>query len=334
MIRESDFQPPLFVGVDVGGTNIKLGIIDDEGHIVVKAAISTHEERGPAEAVGRIGDTIERCLKEHELTWDQVQALGIGTPGPMDILGGLVTDPPTMPHWRNYPLRDELSRRCHHKPVAFTNDANAAAFGEFWLGRGRDAESLVLLTLGTGVGGGIILGGQLINGANSFGGEVGMMVIDSSDSARECAWGGQHGQLEAYSSASAVVARMQGLLDAGVETRVRQSVDAGEELNTKLIGEAAEVGDEVAQDVILEAARYLGIGVTNLVHVLDPGVILLGGAMTFGKDETQTGRDFIKAVRQEFASRSFPEVVDRTRVAYASLGSDAGFIGAAGLSRV
>lgn len=321
------------MGIDVGGTNIKLGVVDDEGKRLIQSEIRTEEERGPADAVDRVGTETERLLSELGLNLSDIHSLGLGTPGPMDIPAGLVTDPPTMPHWRHFAIRDALSQRLDGKPVAFTNDANAAAFGEFWLGGGRESESMVLLTLGTAVGGGIIIGGHLLDGANSFGGECGMMVIDSSSDARECAWGGQHGQLEAYASASGLVARAKELLDEGASSSVRTRVKAGEELTSKLLAEEAELGDKFAKDAILEAGRYLGIGVTNIVHVLDPGTVLLGGAMNFGRMETQVGRDFIKAVRSEFEARSFPEVTQKTRIEYATLGANAGFVGAAGLAR-
>lgn len=333
MRNDLHYQNPLFVGIDVGGTNIKLGIVDDNGTRLIQSEIRTEEQRGPADAVERMAVETERLVSELGLNLSDIHSLGLGTPGPMDIPAGIVTDPPTMPHWRHFGLRDALSERLNGKPVAFTNDANAAAFGEFCLGGGRDSDSLVLLTLGTGVGGGIIIGGQLLDGANSFGGECGMMVIDSSSDARECAWGGQQGQLEAYASASGLVARAQERLREGASSSVRDRIGAGEQLTAKILAEEAESGDEFARDLILEAARYLGVGVTNIVHVLDPGTVLLGGAMNFGRMETRIGRAFLQAVRAEFESRSFSGVTAKTRVAYAELGADAGFVGAAGLAR-
>lgn len=147
-------------------------------------------------------------LAESSVSMDSIARLGLGTPGSMNISEGMILEPPNMPHWRNYPIRDALAEACG-KPVSFANDANAAAYGEFWIGSGRNHTSMIMLTLGTGVGGGIIVEGKSIDGNNSFGSECGHIVVDSSAEARECAWGGGRGELEAYASASAVVRNAQ-----------------------------------------------------------------------------------------------------------------------------
>jgi glucokinase len=170
-------------------------------------------------------------------------------------------------------------------PVAFTNDANAAAFGEFWVGSGRQYDGLILLTLGTGVGGGIIVGGMAIEGVNSFGAECGHIIVDSRPDARLCVWGGGRGELEAYASASAVADRAEKLLAEGRVSALTKRLAKGESMSTLMLAEEAEAGDELALEVILEAATYLGIGIVTLVHTIDPGAVILGGAMNFGGNE-------------------------------------------------
>ena len=322
---------PFFVGVDVGGTNTKIGVVDDDGRILGKTSISTHEERGPADAVARIAKAVEQLLREIGLSFDDVAAIGLGTPGSQDIPRGIIYEPPNMPHWRNYPIRDELALACK-KPVAYANDANAAAYGEFWVGSGRQHPCMVMFTLGTGVGGGIVLHDHLVEGENSFGSELGHLVIDARPDARLCVWGGGLGQLEAYASASAVVVRAEEALAAGAQSSIHKRRQAENGLTAKMLFEEAEQGDQFSIDIILETARYLGVGVTTIVHALDPGLVVLGGAMTFGGHATQTGRAFLAAVRKEFLGRTF-HVVEKTVIDYASLGGDAGFIGAAGIAR-
>ena len=244
----------------------------------------------------------------------------------------MIHDPTNLPHWRFFPIRDVLSKILG-LPVAFNNDANAAAYGEFWVGSGKDSKGLILLTLGTGVGGGIIVDGVVVEGVNSFGAECGHIIVDSRPDARLCVWGGGRGELEAYASASAVADRAEQLLADGRPSSLKRRVAAGETLSTLMLSEEAEKGDALSLEVILEAATYLGIGIVTLVHTIDPGAVILGGAMNFGGHDAQVGRQFIERVREVFRSRAFDIVVKNTVIDYASLGGDAGYIGAAGIAR-
>ncbi|MBM4094615.1 MAG: ROK family protein, partial [Planctomycetes bacterium] len=194
-------QGPFYAGIDVGGTNTKIGLVDDFGRTVAYQSIPTAEEDGPADLIRRVSEAVARIRDEAGIGPRDLVAAGLGTPGPMDIPRGLILDPVNLPHWRNFPVRDELAR-VTGLPVSFTNDANAAAYGEFWVGSGRQSESMIMLTLGTGVGGGIIVGGLVVEGVNSFGAECGHVIVDSRPDARLCVWGGGRGELEAYASAS------------------------------------------------------------------------------------------------------------------------------------
>lgn len=331
-ITVSQAKRPLFAGVDVGGTSIKMGLVDDLGRRLGVTAIGTEQERGPADAIGRINQALTRLAAQLEVRWEDVAAIGLGTPGSMDLPAGTILEPPNMPDWRYFPIRNRLSEACD-KPVSFANDANAAAFGEYWIGSGRQFQSIAMFTLGTGVGGGIILNGISINGQHSFGSELGHLVIDQSADARQCVWGGGRGELEAYASAPAVVARAAELLAAGRDSSVRVRVTAGEELTPLLLCEESERGDQLSQEIILETARHLGVGVVSVVHTVDPDAVILGGAMNFGGHDTETGRRFLDAVRAEFKSRAYHVVRDSTVIDFASLGGDAGYLGAAGLAR-
>jgi glucokinase len=330
-IGAGEAQRPLFWGIDVGGTNIKLGLVDAKGRTVAFEAVETREAEGPQRAVDRGVDAMQRMVRQAGIAPGEVVRAGLGTPGSMDLPTGYLIEPPNLPRWWRFPIRDAFSQPLG-LPVTFLNDANAAAYGEFWLGVGRDHSSMILLTLGTGVGGGIIVADELINGVNSFGSECGHILVDSRNDARLCVWGGGRGQLEAYASASAVVQRAREALQSHPSPRLTQWDLAGN-LTAKRVYEAACDGDPVALGIVDETARWLGIGVTTLVHTIDPGLVVLGGAMNFGGPDSPVGQRFLTGVREEFRQRTFANVYDGTRIEFATLGGDAGYLGAAGYAR-
>ncbi len=325
-------EAPFFFGVDVGGTNIKIGLVDNRGQTLAFEEIETLEPAGPQQAVDRIAKTCDRMAAGVGVTQGQVVRVGLGTPGTMDIPKGIFVEPPNLPHWYYFPIRDAVAKACG-LPVSFVNDANAASFGEFWVGTGAKVDSLILLTLGTGVGGGIIVDGHLISGVNSFGSECGHIIVDSHPNARLCVWGGGRGQLEAYASASAVAVRAEEALRDGAVSSLTRLAMAGKAITAKRVYEAAEGGDLFALSIIDETAMYLGIGITTLVHTIDPGLVVLGGAMNFGGAKSSVGRRFLDKIRAVFAERTFPNVLAGTTIDFATLGGDAGYIGAAGFAR-
>ncbi len=318
---------PLFLGIDVGGTNVKIGLVSDSGEVLCATSFPTNSERGPAYAVQESRKNFDLLLAQHELTSERVVGAGLGTPGPMDIGRGMILEPVNLPAWKNFPIRDRLSDALG-LPVTFTNDANAAAFGEYWLGSAHELTSLVYFTLGTGVGGGIIVDDCCIEGVHSLGAELGHVCVDWSPTARRCGCG-KTGHLEAYASATALVARMQERL------RATQSASLSpDSLTAKQIADAAESGNSLAQDVIEETAEYLARGIAVVVHTIDPEAILLGGAMTFGGQTSTIGRRFLQTIKTHVGKLVFPEITQNLKIDYAVLGSNAGFVGAAGLARL
>lgn len=333
-IPTSDAKRPLFAGVDVGGTNIKLGIVDDAGRTLGRTSIPTEVEQGPEDAMKRARQGLDELLGQAGIGIDDIAAVGLGTPGTMDIPHGILLEPPNLPTWHHFPIRDRLESLTG-KIVSFANDANAAAYGEFWVGGGQHYHSIVMLTLGTGVGGGIIIGDLSIDGENSHGSECGHIIIDYHDDARMCSCG-RRGHLEAYASATAVIHRTEELLaNTTRPTTIREKLAAGkEELTPLLLMREAEAGDEVSLELILDTARYLGVGIVSLMHTIDPGTVILGGAMNFGGHATPLGRQFLERVRREVRLRAFETLVERTVVDFAHLGGHAGYIGAAGIARM
>ena len=326
-------EAPYFWGVDIGGTGIKLGLVDQNGKTVAYEKIPTRESEGATAAMQRVA-AIVNDVEERLGVQGKVPGIGLGAPGPMDLPNGYLVAPPQLPSWWNFPLV-ECVKSLLDRQVSFLNDANAAAFGEFWLGTGRDSDSMILLTLGTGVGGGIIVDGELVNGVNSFGSECGHMLVDPSPTARLCVWGGGRGQLEAYASASAVVGRTRDRLTAGAQSSLSGLLGGSDsELTARKVYEAArDNNDELAFEIIDETARWLGIGITSLVACLDSGVVTLGGAMNFGGRDCPIGQRFLEAIRKEFVERSFKIVAEGTTIEFATLGADAGYLGVAGYAR-
>jgi glucokinase len=326
------FELPLFVGVDVGGTNIKVGLVDSLGAIVASSKFPTQQELGPQHAMKQSRRVLDQLFESLPFSWDDVAAAGLGTPGPMDIAAGMILTPSNLPAWHNFHAQDALSRALD-KPVAFANDAAAAAYGEFWVGAGRLHDSIVLLTLGTGVGGGIIIHDMSIDGSHSHGGEVGHIVIDTSPQARICSCG-HKGHLEAYASASGIVARTREALVNHRNSVLSQQIGEASPLSALMISEAAAAGDDLACQIVSETAMYLGRGITTLAHVIDPSAFFLGGAVDFGGAESRLGRKFLNEVIDEVKQNSFPVIANRLTIEFAQLGSEAGFVGAAGLGRL
>ncbi len=333
MAASENFKRPLFAGVDVGGTNIKIGIVDDRGQIVADNKFPTQPAASPDIAIEQSRQELDSLLEESGFAWDDVDAIGVGTPGPMDIKHGTILTPTNLPGWHHYPIREKLAVAVD-KPVTFANDAGAAAFGEYWVGGGQAFDSMVMLTLGTGVGGGIIVDDFSIDGEHSHGAELGHVTIDTSDQARTCGCGVK-GHLEAYASASALVERTREALQRpeGKHSLLRDRVGDASPLSALMISHAANDGDTLALEMVLETADYLARGIAQLAHTIDPAAFILGGAMNFGGNHSSLGQKFLQQIVSETRKVVFPVLGERLVVKFAELGSEAGFVGAAGLAR-
>ena len=207
-----DPRPPFYLGIDLGGTNIKSGVVDDTGRPLSSVSIETQADQGPEVGVENLARAGRMAVEASGLRWDQIAAVGLGSPGTMDLSRGMLLQPPNLPGWDDLPIRDLLAAKLDKRTI-LQNDANAAAFGEYWAGAGRNTRSLVLFTLGTGVGCGIITEGRIIEGRHSHGGECGHIIIQM-ENGRRCGCGA-YGHLEAYASATALVKRALDLLEEG-----------------------------------------------------------------------------------------------------------------------
>jgi glucokinase len=322
---------PLYIGIDVGGTNIKVGVVTDAGASLARVKVPTEAARGHEVGVENICRAALEAVEQARLTLDDIRGVGLATPGTMDIPAGMLLDPPNLPGWVDVPIRQLIADRLE-RPVVLQNDANAAAMGEYWIGGGRDVRSMVLWTLGTGIGCGIIVNDMVLEGEHSHGAECGHIVVEM-DNGRYVDTG-QYGTLEAYCGAKGLVRRCREALHAGRPSILRRNVLACEEITPLMIARAAEAGDELANELVMETARYMGVGTTTLMHTINPAMFLLGGAMTFGRNQSELGRRFLQRIREEVRLRAFPVPAAKTIIDYATLGGDAGYIGAAACARL
>jgi glucokinase len=330
-LSAAEASRPFFVGLDLGGTNMKAGIVDDAGRTVAYHSEPSHVERGPDDVARRLGGMVATLCEIAGIQTADISAVGLGTPGPQNLQTGVLHDTGNMPGFEGFPIRDRVSDACG-LAVTFANDATAAAYGEYWIGSGRSLSSMVFWTLGTGIGGGVIIGDACLEGHHSHATECGHIIVDTSDTARDCPCG-QKGHLEAYASATSLVTIAREQLASGVTGQLADAVAGGAELTPVLIADAARGGDPLALHLILDAARWMGIGTVNLMHVIDPEGVVFGGAMTFDGEDDPVGRAFLERIRQEVRERAFPVLARETTIHYAALGGDAGYIGAAGLAR-
>ncbi len=332
-ISRDEAQAPFFAGIDLGGTNIKVGVVDDLGRPLSWLKIPTESQRGPDEGARRMAEAVREAARQAGIEYRELVGAGLGSPGTMDIPAGMLLEPHNLPGWYHFPIRERVSQYAE-LPVTFVNDANAAAYGEFWVGTGRDFHSMVLFTLGTGVGCGVIIGDLLIEGEHSHCAECGHIIVDSSPTARMCGCG-QPGHLEAYASATGLIKRAEEALANDTDSVLHAWLAEGRRLTPLLLAEAAQQAqDALALELIFETARWLGIGAVDLAHTIDPDGIVFGGAMTFGGADDALGRAFLDRIRQEFRQRAFPVLAEAIKIDFASLGGDAGYLGAAGIARL
>lgn len=271
-----------------------------------------------ARAAAMVKDSIERFCASNG---GEVIGVGIGSPGPLDRASGLVLETPNL-GWTNFPLRDLVSNLTN-LPATLDNDANCATYGEWWQGAGRDAHTLVGLTLGTGIGGGLVVDGEIHHGASDAAGEFGHMTIDTTGRKCKC---GNYGCLEAYASGPNIAARAVEGLDAGIESVLTDLVEGSlEEITAATVYEAVVLGDAFAHEVMRETAKVLGVGIANLINALNPDAVVIAGGVT------RAGEHLFEPLNKEVRRRAFRSAVQACRILPAALPETAGVIGAAGV---
>jgi glucokinase len=311
-----------YIGIDLGGTNIKAGAVDRTGRSLSRVSHSTESRTGYRGVVERIAEAARCAAREAGVDLAAVRGVCLASPGVITIASGIVHVSPNLPGWSEVPLAGDVGAALGRE-VILENDANAAAWGEFWVGAGRNVDSMVMLTLGTGVGGGIVLNGRVWHGAQDSAGEIGHMLI--KEGGRRCGCG-RLGCLEAYASVTALSGRFVEAVLAGEASSLAAAVRAGRTPTGREICDAAAQGDPLAQRLMQETAYYLGVGIVNICHVLNPERVVLTGGMT------AAGERILGPVRRTVREMAFAAMAEKMEIVFAALGEDAGYIGAAGMA--
>lgn len=309
-----------YVGVDLGGTNIKAGVLDADAEVLCSLSVPTEVPKGRDAVVSNIIEAAEQAIGKAGVNRAKVAGIGIGSPGPLSHRQGLVINPGNLPCLKDTPLRKIVTERTGI-PSTLENDANAAAFGEYWAGAGKGVSDLVMFTLGTGVGGGVIVEGRLLRGFFENGAELGHIIVQPNGRRCSC---NQLGCVEAYSSAYNLARVAEEMIQAGESSSLKAKVDAGQMLMAEDIVAAAKAGDALATKVWDQACYYLGLVIVNMQHMTNPErVVLAGGLIAAG--------DFLlDRVCAHAKKLTWNLLNDLPEVRFATLGNDAGFIGAAG----
>ena len=299
-------------GVDVGGTTIKMGFFETSGKLIDKWEIKTDTSNGGENILSDIAKAIDNKLAQEGISKNDVQGVGVGVPGPVNSKG-IVLKCVNL-GWGVFNVEEELASLTGLK-VKAGNDANVAALGEMWQGAGKGSEDMVMVTLGTGVGGGIIVDGKVIAGANGAGGEIGHITVNDDEiEACNC---GQYGCLEQYTSATGIVRMAKRKL---AKTDEETSLRAVEELSANIIFDEAKKGDKIAGELVEELGKILGSTLSNIAAVTNPEVIVIGGGVS------KAGQILIDTIHKHFTESVFHACKD-TRFVLAGLGNDAGMYG-------
>ncbi|HEL2251377.1 TPA: ROK family glucokinase [Streptococcus suis] len=311
------------IGIDLGGTSVKLAILTTEGEIQEKWSIKTNILDDGSHIVPDIIDSIKQRFETYGLTKDDFLGVGMGSPGVVDSEAGTVIGAYNL-NWKTLQLVKEQFESALGLPFFIDNDANVAALGEQWVGAGNNNPNVVFMTLGTGVGGGVIAAGNLIRGVKGAGGELGHITVDFDDPfACTC---GKKGCLETVASATGIVNLSRRYADqyAG-DAKLKQMIDDGQDVTAKDVFDLAKEGDDLALIVYRHFSEYLGVACANIAAVLNPAYIVLGGGVS------AAGEFLLDGVRKVFAENSFPQIKESTQIVLATRGNDAGVLGAASL---
>jgi glucokinase len=307
------------VGVDLGGTQIRALRTDLRGNKAERAQQLTEAEHGSEHVIQNIHATINEVLEGVD-TGD-IQGIGIGAPGPIDR-DGRVYDPPNLPGWDTSHSLTEMLTNEYNLPAWAGNDANLAALGERRFGAGKGFDNLVFMTISTGIGGGIISDGKLLTGWRGFAAEVGHQTLVPEGPLCGC---GRRGHLEALASGTAIARDAQTALQEGKPSGLMGMAHSIQEVTAKHVTAAASLGDELAIEILERAAFYIGLGLVNLIHILEPQAILLGGGVS------QAGDLLLDPIRKTISDYVMSEVYNAVEVRLASLGEDVGLYGAIAL---
>jgi glucokinase len=302
-------------GIDIGGTKIAVALADASGQVISLSRFATQVGLGPYRIVDDAIKEVERMADE---TAAALTAVGVGCGGPLDSQRGLILSPPNLPGWDNFPIIEIIEKRLG-VPARLENDANAAALGEARYGAARGLSDIVYITISTGIGGGIIIDGKLLHGINDGAGEVGHITVLPEGPMCGC---GARGCLEALCSGTSIARRAVERLQTGAQSSMTEMAGGINKLTAKVVAEAARGGDPVAGEIWDETIYYLGVGISNIINILAPEAVILGGGVS------TAGEQLLVPLRRQVQSRITMLPPEKINILQASLGGDSGIYGA------
>jgi glucokinase len=310
------------LGIDIGGTNLVVGSVAEDGSaLVALGSEPTHAEAGQSDVLDRLITLAKKTIEQtrREVPGAEIIGIGVGAPGPLDTKSGIVLLTPNL-GWVNLPLRRIIHERLS-LPAALDNDANCAVLGEWWMGAARGTKIAIGITIGTGIGGGLIIDGKLFHGASDCAGEIGHTSIDTEGRHCKC---GNYGCLEAYASGPNIALRACEEIQAGAVSRLASYVGGDlRKITAQTVYQAAHDGDDLALEVVNDTAKFLGAAIANLVNVFNPEAVVICGGVTLAGDH------LFVPLRREVARRAFKPAVSVCRIVPCELTGTAGVYGAA-----
>lgn len=313
-----------YVGIDLGGTNIVAGIVDENYNIITKASVKTNRPRPAKEIADDMGKVALQAIADANLTVNDIEWVGIGTPGIANSKDGIIEYSNNL-EFKNVPIVEYIQKHIQ-KPVYVENDANAAAYGEYVAGAGKGHNSLVCITLGTGVGGGVVIDGKILTGFNFAGAELGHMVIEVDGAQCSC---GRKGCFEAYSSATGLIRMTKEAMEKDNSSSMWDLVrERNNKVSARISYDAMRMGDKSATEVVDKFHKYLASGLTNVINIFQPEILCIGGGVC------NEGEALLNPVKELIAKEVYTKnSAKNTEIVTAKLGNDAGIIGAAFLGR-
>ena len=313
------------VGVDMGGTKILSAVIDADGNILGTAKVPTKADEGTSVVIDRIANSIQKAIGKSDVNPASIEAVGIGAPGPLDPETGVVIFAPNL-GWRDVPLKAELEARVGI-PTFVDNDVNVGTLGEHAFGAGKGVQNIVGIFVGTGIGGGIILQGELFHGASKTAGEIGHIIVKADGPRCGC---GTRGCLEALASRTAMTKQFQKAIEKKGKKSVISKLTDGDlrAIRSGVLARAIRSNDKLTLKVFKKATKYLGVGIGSIVNFLNPEMIILGGGVVEALDDT-----FLDNIRTAAEKYALPNTLDGVQIVRAELGDNSGILGAAALAR-
>lgn len=313
----------MYLGIDLGGINIAVGLVDENGKIVKKDSVPTGKLREASEIIADMAALCKKVTEDAGYTLADVSSIGIGSPGTPDVKEKCILYTNNIVNFVDVHIEKELQKYFPDMPVFLENDANAAAFGEKMAGAAKDLSNVIVMTLGTGVGGGIIIDGKIYAGFNHAGAELGHMIIKYDG--KECTCG-RRGCIEAYASVTALIEQTKEMMEKHPESKMHEIAKKSGEVNGRTSFDAAKMGDSAAQEVVKQYAQYVGLGVSDFINIFQPEAVVIGGGIS------KEGDYLLDPVREFVSNNTYGcniSNISSPKIIAAQLGNDAGIIGAA-----